>query len=95
MWGANEMRNFGPSHKDPHATVYMAREVLYDWLSAKQPVANPEVKEGEAVGLHEALSWIVSLKLENVKVELDAKGVVDALSSSCDDYKDFGNLIQE
>ncbi|KAL8548845.1 hypothetical protein ACS0TY_007928 [Phlomoides rotata] len=40
------------------------------------------VELGEATELLEALSWIKQLGLEKVKIEMDAKMVVDALCSS-------------
>lgn len=52
------------------------------------------VKEGEAMGLREALSWVQSLGLKKVCFEMDAKVVVDAIKSSGADVSEFGSIVQ-
>ncbi|KAL8547905.1 hypothetical protein ACS0TY_007278 [Phlomoides rotata] len=49
--------------------------------------------EGEALGLFEALSWIRSLGLERIIVELDAKNVSDAMLSNRSLNSMFGDFI--
>ena len=55
-----------------------------------------EVREGEALGLHEALSWVKRLGYQQVVFELDAKSVVDAVNSDLhmSDVSEFGSIIQ-
>lgn len=51
------------------------------------------VDEGEAMGLHEVLSWIKALGLQQVLFETDSKLVVDALSSRVEDLSEFGSIV--
>lgn len=53
------------------------------------------VREGEAIGLLRALQWVVELNLQNVLFELDAKQVVDSLSSRVIDLSEIGSVIFE
>lgn len=50
-------------------------------------------EEGEAIGLHEALSWIKELRLERAIIEMDAKLVVDAIYNSSVSLSAFGSIV--
>ena len=52
-------------------------------------------KEAEALGLREAARWLLELRVSNVIVELDAKGVYDVFYSKTLDRSEFGMLIQD
>ena len=52
-------------------------------------------KEAEALGLREAARWLLELRVSNVIVELDAKGVYDVFYSKALDRSEFGMLIQD
>ncbi|XP_073283689.1 uncharacterized protein [Primulina huaijiensis] len=52
------------------------------------------VKEGEAMSLLEALSWVRRLGLKKVYFELDAKVVVEAIKSSDVGISEFGSIVQ-
>ena len=56
-----------------------------------------EVREGEAIGLKEALSWVKGLGYQKVMFELDAKSVVDAVNFDLcrTDVSEFGSIIQQ
>ncbi|XVF86529.1 hypothetical protein PTKIN_Ptkin18bG0048400 [Pterospermum kingtungense] len=51
------------------------------------------VREAEAIGVLEALSWIYSLGLDKVIIETDAKAVVDSFSVYEEDGSEFGSII--
>ncbi|XVF48964.1 hypothetical protein PTKIN_Ptkin03bG0230400 [Pterospermum kingtungense] len=53
----------------------------------------PRSREGEAMGLAEALSWLYELGLQNVVVEVNAKEVADAVYSIKSDLSEFGSII--
>ncbi|KAL8470914.1 hypothetical protein ACS0TY_033480 [Phlomoides rotata] len=53
-----------------------------------------EPEEGEAIGLHEALSWIKDLGVTKVVIEMDAKNVVDAINGSVEYNSVFGDIIR-
>ncbi|KAK6157301.1 hypothetical protein DH2020_011549 [Rehmannia glutinosa] len=55
----------------------------------------PSVKEAEAMGLKEALSWIKELQLNLVSFEVDAKGVADSIRGDDLDLSEFGSLISD
>ncbi|KAL8492918.1 hypothetical protein ACS0TY_024205 [Phlomoides rotata] len=51
--------------------------------------------EGEAIGLFEALTWIEELNVRNVRIEMDAKLVVDAFNAHCvNSFSVFGDIIE-
>ncbi|KAL8459186.1 hypothetical protein ACS0TY_036598 [Phlomoides rotata] len=51
--------------------------------------------EGEDIALFEALTWVTELDLRSVKIEMDAKLVVDAFNSSrLDSISVFGDIIE-
>lgn len=50
-------------------------------------------EESEAIGLHEALSWIKDLGITRVIIEMDAKIVVDAVNDSFSDNSILGDII--
>ncbi|XP_073017389.1 uncharacterized protein [Primulina eburnea] len=52
------------------------------------------VKEGEAMGLLEALSWVRRLGLKKVYFEMDAKGVVEAIKASDVGISEFGFIVK-
>lgn len=52
-----------------------------------------DVEEAEAICLHEALNWVISLSMERVIFETDAKAVLDAISTSKRNLTEFGFLI--
>ncbi|KAK6126239.1 hypothetical protein DH2020_040011 [Rehmannia glutinosa] len=54
-----------------------------------------EVREAEALGVREALSWIRSLRLSKVVIETDAKYVVDGLLSSVMGDSEFDTILYE
>lgn len=54
-----------------------------------------EVKEGEALGLFEAIQWTISLNLSNVIFEVDSKVVVDNVKSNVLDAIEFGTIIED
>ncbi|XP_073137113.1 uncharacterized protein [Henckelia pumila] len=54
-----------------------------------------EVKEGEAMGLREALSWIRGMKFNRVIFEMDAQIVVKAFGSTKTDESEFGAIIED
>ena len=47
----------------------------------------------EACCFKEALSWIKSLGLSNIIIEMDAKGMVDAFNSFSSDFSEFAAII--
>jgi ribonuclease HI len=51
------------------------------------------VEVGEALGLCEALQWVMALGLHNMDFSLDSKLVVDPVNSSASNYSDFGYVI--
>ncbi|KAL8515507.1 hypothetical protein ACS0TY_014262 [Phlomoides rotata] len=53
-----------------------------------------EPEEGEAIGLHEALSWIKDLRVSRVVVEMDAKNVVDAVNGNEEFNSVFGDIVE-
>ncbi|KAK6164785.1 hypothetical protein DH2020_001649 [Rehmannia glutinosa] len=53
------------------------------------------VKEAEAMGLKEALSWVKNLNLHSVLFEVDAKGVSDSVNGAENDVSEYGLLIKE
>ena len=53
------------------------------------------VKEAEALALHEALLWALSLKLVDVEFEKDSLLVVNSLSSHSLDCSEYGFLISD
>ncbi|XP_073119899.1 uncharacterized protein [Henckelia pumila] len=52
-----------------------------------------DVKEGEAMGLLEAILWVQSLGWKKVCFEIDAKGVVEAVTSSHYDVYEFSSIV--
>ncbi|XP_073015730.1 uncharacterized protein [Primulina eburnea] len=54
-----------------------------------------EVKEGEAMGLREALSWIREMKFNQVIFEMDAQIIVKAVNSTKVDESEFGAIIED
>lgn len=54
-----------------------------------------EVREGEAMGLLQALHWARELQLEDVVFEMDAKTVADSVKSCTEDLTDFGIIIKQ
>lgn len=69
--------------RDDTAIVRMART---SWHPIRL-----EVKEGEALGLFEAIQWAISLNLSNVNFEVDSKVVVDNVL----DAIEFGTIIED
>lgn len=55
---------------------------------------NMRVEEGEAMGLHEALSWIEDLGYSKVIFETNCKMVVHCLDSGLLEFSEFGELIR-
>ncbi|CAN1784844.1 Putative ribonuclease H protein At1g65750 [Linum perenne] len=53
----------------------------------------PAVKEGEAWGLLDALSWMESLQIDQVTFEVDSQLVADAMSSYGVNTTEFGAII--
>ncbi|KAK6151805.1 hypothetical protein DH2020_014440 [Rehmannia glutinosa] len=53
------------------------------------------VREAEAMGVREALSWIYGLGIQQVVVETDAKYVVDGLSSLEKGMTEYDSILQE
>eukprot|EP00257_Ricinus_communis_P027818 XP_025015232.1 uncharacterized protein LOC112536661 [Ricinus communis] len=53
------------------------------------------VKLAEAIGLREAVQWVLSLGRSNVIFEYDAKVVVDAVLSGAADLFEFGAVIAD
>lgn len=51
------------------------------------------VDEGEAMGLHEALSWIKNLGFQRVVVEMDSKLVVDGIASRDVVWTELGSIL--
>lgn len=54
----------------------------------------PSVKEGEAMGLLDAIIWVRNMGLPRMIFESDAKNVVDAVLTSCVDLLEFGCIVQ-
>ncbi|XVF41286.1 hypothetical protein PTKIN_Ptkin01aG0268300 [Pterospermum kingtungense] len=52
-----------------------------------------QIREGEAIGILEALSWVYDLGFQNVLFESDSKVVVDAINSKGEDMSEFGTII--
>lgn len=57
-------------------------------------IGNPNVKECKALALPNAITWIKELELVNMIFELDAKGVVDAIKYSVDDFIEFRSTVR-
>ncbi|CAN1814412.1 Putative ribonuclease H protein At1g65750 [Linum perenne] len=53
----------------------------------------PEVREGEAWGLYEALKWVVSRRTRHVIFEVDCQQVTNALARQEVDRTEFGSII--
>ncbi|CAN1729936.1 LINE-1 reverse transcriptase homolog [Linum perenne] len=53
----------------------------------------PEIKEGEARGLYEALSWATTRRVSRCTFEVDSQQVTVALSRSVSDRTEFGSII--
>ncbi|KAK6164619.1 hypothetical protein DH2020_001483 [Rehmannia glutinosa] len=53
------------------------------------------VREAEAMGVREALSWIHGLGIRHVEVETDAKYVIDDLSSPVSGRSEYDCILQE
>ncbi|XVF57396.1 hypothetical protein PTKIN_Ptkin06aG0202000 [Pterospermum kingtungense] len=53
------------------------------------------VREGDVVGVREALLWVQQLGFRLVCFETDAKYVADAISSTSLDISEYGSLIQD
>lgn len=66
-------------------------EYIYSRTYVMPGVYKPE--KGEAIGLHEALSWIKELGLERVIIEMDAKMVVDAMNHLIGTNSTFETII--
>lgn len=69
-------------------------EAIISWVNLSFFVVSVDVKEGEALGFFEALSWIEDLGLKNVETEGDAKVVVDAIKSDDTLNTVFGNYVE-
>ncbi|XVE83128.1 hypothetical protein DITRI_Ditri16bG0062500 [Diplodiscus trichospermus] len=52
-------------------------------------------KEGEVLGLLEALAWVRGLGDQHVIFELDAKGMVDVMKGGVGDVIEFGCMARE
>ncbi|CAN1157427.1 Putative ribonuclease H protein At1g65750 [Linum perenne] len=52
----------------------------------------PTAEECEALALIDAITWLSSLGLTNVTIELDCLNVVQAINSAADDQSEFGTL---
>lgn len=52
------------------------------------------IREGEALGLLDAIPWVWTLGFSKIIFELGAKVVVKAVQSSCLNISEFGSLIQ-
>lgn len=50
-------------------------------------------EEGEAIGLHEALSWIKDLGISRVIIEMDAKIVVDTVNEVISPNSILGDIV--
>ncbi|XVE53306.1 hypothetical protein DITRI_Ditri02bG0193500 [Diplodiscus trichospermus] len=51
-------------------------------------------KEGEALGLLEAITWIRELEYNQVIFELDAKTIVEAVKANTEDVTEYGHTIE-
>jgi len=71
------------------------RDVVGDYVLAHTTRFSPlcAVEIGEALGLCEALQWVMVLGLHNMDFSLDSKLVVDAVNSTVSNYSDFGSVI--
>lgn len=72
---------------DENGTVLISRT---SWVPSRL-----DVKEGEAMGLLDAIHWVVSLNLQQVIFELDAKSVVDNVQAPHTDRTKFGSILCE
>ncbi|XVF69556.1 hypothetical protein PTKIN_Ptkin11bG0090900 [Pterospermum kingtungense] len=52
-------------------------------------------KEGEAIGVAKALSWIYNMGLRYVIVETTAKAVIDVIQSTSVDMSEFGCVVAQ
>jgi len=55
------------------------------------PLCSVEI--GRALGLCEALQWVVELGLDNMDFSLDSKLVVDVVTSNNSSNTNFGSII--
>lgn len=76
---------FGMCIRDEHGRVVHART---SWVPMRL-----DIKEGEAMGLLEAINWALQLNLHNVIFELDGKIVVDSLKAHTVDISEYGSVI--
>ncbi|RVW56574.1 hypothetical protein CK203_086747 [Vitis vinifera] len=96
IWRQRNSLLWNNSASSPTQTISASLSFLKDWLDARlgsdqklsNGNANTQVvngvsspKEAEALGLREAARWLLELRVSNVIVELDAKGVYDAFYS--------------
>ena len=52
-------------------------------------------KEAEAIGMREAILWVMQQGVDHVIFETDAKSTVDALNNHETDISEFGSIISE
>lgn len=55
--------------------------------------ARLDVREGEAVGILQAIQWALGLGLQQVTIQLDVKVVVDSIHANSCDFSEFGSTI--
>jgi len=71
------------------------RDAAGDYVLARTIRFTPlcVVEIGKALGLCEALQWVMELGLHNMDFSLDSKLVVDAVNRTARNYSDFGSVI--
>ncbi|KAK6126674.1 hypothetical protein DH2020_039582 [Rehmannia glutinosa] len=73
--------------RDDNGEFVVARTVVFQGLY--------EVREAEAIGIREALSWTKNLGFQQLIIETDAKYVVDGLVSLEPGISEFDNILKE
>ena len=53
------------------------------------------VKEAEGMALKEAISWVLTLSLQNVQFETDSKSVVNSLQHDVEDRTEYAAIIKD
>ncbi|KAL8456874.1 hypothetical protein ACS0TY_034927 [Phlomoides rotata] len=66
---------------------------MFDTSEMGMGITIHDDREGEAISLHEALSWIKDLEFERVIIEMDVKVVVDAVNNLEIYTSVFGDIV--
>ncbi|KAK6144752.1 hypothetical protein DH2020_021572 [Rehmannia glutinosa] len=82
-----KLRGIGMILRNDQGDFVVARTIYFPGIYA--------VREAEAIGVREALSWIHGLGIRQVVLETDAKYVVDSLITQETGISEYDSIIQE